>query len=123
MNNRLDEIMEYINKKPTPICAICGEVRGLHRAHIIPKAIIKNDDIIYLCPSHHQYYDNGQLTNEEFESIKPKVLDCIHKHNAGLRKYIYRVLNRKGRLVTKHSGILKILFDMGIDKSLDESIK
>jgi len=57
-------------------CEICGEDRTLDFAHI--KSVkeggsIEKENCLVLCPTHHRVYDSGQMTEEEFSHVLPKV--------------------------------------------------
>lgn len=82
----LDYIYEWQRKKngtwQTP-CEICGEKRFTQRCHIVPRHKNGNDEennILYLCPTHHVVLDNllikkrGNLfTKKEFNKIKHRL--------------------------------------------------
>jgi transposase-like protein len=57
-------------------CEICGHERSLDLAHINAKKnggeLVKENTLL-LCPNHHRLFDNGELTKEEFDKIRPRV--------------------------------------------------
>ncbi len=60
---------ELNNQQP---CTICGEKRVINRCHIIPRengGSNSEDNMIYLCPTHHFLFDQGRLSEEEFNKI------------------------------------------------------
>lgn len=50
-------------------CLICGETRGVQRAHVMPQ-MIGGTEVIPLCPSHHWAYDHGELTANEMIALE-----------------------------------------------------
>jgi len=57
-------------------CQICGERRALDFAHIKPASEggpTTKENCLVLCPTHHRVYDSGQMTEEEFSQVLPKV--------------------------------------------------
>ena len=49
-------------------CVICGENRTINQCHIIPRELSGSDcedNMIYLCPTHHFLFDQGRLSKEE----------------------------------------------------------
>ena len=57
-------------------CEVCGEDRTLDFAHIKPAkegGPIEKENCLVLCPTHHRVYDSGQMTEEEFSHVLPKV--------------------------------------------------
>lgn len=57
-------------------CEICGEDRALDFAHIKPAANggpVEKENCLVLCSTHHRVYDSGQMTEEEFSHVLPKV--------------------------------------------------
>ena len=61
------EILSY--QQP---CIICQEKRGTNRCHIIPReksGANSEDNMIYLCPTHHFLFDQRKLSHEEFNKI------------------------------------------------------
>lgn len=67
-------------------CVICGEQRTVDRCHIIPRensGSNSENNMIYLCPTHHFLFDQGKLSREEFNKIKihGKAKDSIEFFN------------------------------------------
>ena len=53
-------------------CEICGENRTIDCCHIIPARFggeFNEENILYLCPTHHRLFDRGKLTLEEIKKI------------------------------------------------------
>jgi len=53
-------------------CEICGENRSIDRCHIIPDKLggSKNEEnILYLCPTHHRLFDRFMLSEAEWVQI------------------------------------------------------
>lgn len=57
-------------------CLVCGESRGIQRAHIVPRSA-GGKHVMPLCPNHHWNYDHGLLTKEELK----KVISWISKNH------------------------------------------
>jgi flavorubredoxin len=66
--------------KKGQLCAICGEGRCIELCHIIPAYFLQHfennlvefsndDNIVFLCKTHHYCFDNMLLTDEELEKI------------------------------------------------------
>lgn len=57
-------------------CMVCGETRGFDFCHIVPRAkqgpTVKENGLV-LCPSHHHFFDNDLLTDEEAKKIDKRV--------------------------------------------------
>lgn len=84
--NRDKKIFEYIfklrkknNHNRAPInqsnknrkCVICGFSTVTHLHHIIPVSeggLSKNDNLVYLCPNHHEIVHKGLISKKEFEN-------------------------------------------------------
>ena len=53
-------------------CEICGERRIVNECHIIPRehgGSSHEDNLIYLCPTHHFLFDQARLSKDEFDKI------------------------------------------------------
>lgn len=53
-------------------CQMCGERRAYNVCHVIPREIggsRGNENVIYLCPTHHFLFDHARLSRKEFEKI------------------------------------------------------
>jgi hypothetical protein len=64
-------VSESIRKQAVP-CEICGENRVVDICHIIPrriKEIHTIDNILFLCPTHHRFFDDCMLFKEEWDKI------------------------------------------------------
>lgn len=57
-------------------CMVCGETRGFDLCHIVPRSkrgpTVKENGLV-LCPSHHRFFDNDLLTDEEARKIDSRV--------------------------------------------------
>lgn len=49
-------------------CAICGEIRAVESAHIMPQ-VQGGKEMMSLCPNHHKAYDAGLLNAEEINRL------------------------------------------------------
>jgi hypothetical protein len=72
-------------------CSICGETRGVERAHIVPRKLggdLSEMNILFLCATHHRSFDSSELYNSEFakigESINKAFL-AANMDNDGIR--------------------------------------
>lgn len=57
-------------------CEICGETRALDFCHIKPDAedgAVAKENALVLCKTHHDCYDKGLLTREEFIRVRDKI--------------------------------------------------
>lgn len=53
-------------------CEICGENRSIDKCHIIPNrtgGLKEDNNLLYLCPTHHRLFDRFMLTKKEWCSI------------------------------------------------------
>lgn len=53
-------------------CEICFEARAVDVCHIIPReegGRNEADNYVFLCPTHHFFFDQARLTTQEFERI------------------------------------------------------
>lgn len=56
-------------------CKVCSEKRAVELCHIIP---VKSNgsgspfNLLCLCPTHHKLFDDGKLSESEFESVRDK---------------------------------------------------
>ena len=74
-------------------CCICGEIRCVQLAHIIPRTL-GGAVTIPMCPTHHKAYDEGFLTDSELailsdkatKRISPKTGGSIHKMHGMVRQ-------------------------------------
>ena len=58
------------------ICKICKENRVIELCHIVPVKLNGSGspfNLLCLCPTHHKLFDNGKLSQSEFESVRDKV--------------------------------------------------
>lgn len=58
--------------KRNPPCEICGENRSIDRCHIIPNKLggtYDEENILFLCPTHHRLFDRFMLTPAEWGAI------------------------------------------------------
>ena len=79
-------IKEAVRDTKYSECLVCGETRGVQRAHIIPRRH-GGVDCMPLCPNHHWNYDHGLLTQDE----QKLVFDWIGmKYNVGYAYWIKR---------------------------------
>ena len=63
-------------------CAICTETRGTQLCHIQARrkgGPLNPDNTLPLCPSHHWFFDRGQLTKAEVRKIQPVLLSAKRK--------------------------------------------
>ena len=62
------EVLREIKARSACSCQICGETRGVQRAHITPRA---NGGVVTmpLCPSCHWNYDHGLLRQDELNRL------------------------------------------------------
>lgn len=70
-------------------CVICNEKRGIQKCHIISRKLewllglvtdnrrSIEENLIYLCPNHHFYFDKGLLLKEELDIILKIVTDRL----------------------------------------------
>lgn len=64
-------------------CEVCREDRSFDMSHIKPNrdgGPMERDNILLLCPSHHDFFDRGLLTKEEFEVVKSRVRFAENKY-------------------------------------------
>lgn len=77
-----DEAVEFAQLKQErletylPECLVCGESRGVQRAHIVPRSK-GGKTAMPLCPNHHWNYDHGLLTDGELK----RVIDWIRREH------------------------------------------
>ena len=53
-------------------CEICGENRSIDKCHIVPSKLggLKEDEnLLYLCPTHHRLFDRFMLSKAEWATI------------------------------------------------------
>lgn len=61
----------FIYKRNIP-CQICGENRSIDRCHIIPARLggtLSNENLLFLCPTHHRLFDRFMLSEAEWGVI------------------------------------------------------
>jgi len=65
-------VHEGIIKNRNVPCEICGENRSIDKCHIIPGKLggtDSNENLLYLCPTHHRLFDRFMLLREEWSQI------------------------------------------------------
>lgn len=65
---KLEPVVSTSNQQ----CEICGERRTVNLCHIIPRehgGSGHEDNLIYLCPTHHFLFDQARLSKDEFDKI------------------------------------------------------
>lgn len=65
---RFNDIKRAAKEKFFGSCLVCGEGRGVQRAHIVPRSE-GGVDVMPLCPNHHWNYDHGLLKDIELDAI------------------------------------------------------
>ncbi|MCL5422506.1 MAG: HNH endonuclease [Nitrospirae bacterium] len=61
----------FVKDQAVP-CEICGESRAVDMCHIIPRRLRgseRDDNILFLCPTHHRLFDICMLSREEWDKI------------------------------------------------------
>lgn len=70
-------------------CKVCGETRGTQLCHIQSRrkgGPLNEDNAVALCPSHHVFFDHGELKPKELARLKSTLLTASAK---GYRHHIY----------------------------------
>ena len=74
-------------------CRICRETRGVQLCHIQPRrkgGPLNPDNAVALCPSHHWFFDRGELTEDELARIKPTLREAAGKG------YVHPLYSKEG---------------------------
>ena len=83
-----ENVLQSFSKR---VCEICGETRSFDMAHIQPNrdgGKMEKENILLLCPNHHDFFDKGRLTSKEFLLIKDRVRLAEKKYNFRLPFYL-----------------------------------
>jgi len=65
---KYEEIKKEIEEREFNECISCHEIRGVQKAHILPKKVDPGN-LIPLCPNCHWYYDHNLLNQSESQNI------------------------------------------------------
>lgn len=65
---RFNDVKRAAKQKLFGRCLVCGESRGVQRAHIVPRSE-GGVDVMPLCPNHHWNYDHGLLKADELGAV------------------------------------------------------
>lgn len=72
INSTRHKTFEFADQDKQQQCVICDEQRAVDRCHIISRehsGSNSEDNMIYLCPTHHFLFDQARLSKEEFNKI------------------------------------------------------
>jgi hypothetical protein len=70
-------------------CEICGENRSVDKCHIVPRkygGLCADENLLYLCPTHHRLFDRFMLSKKEWA-----IIDWERKSEPS-QEYAFRVV-------------------------------
>lgn len=103
----------FLNKS----CEVCGDTRVLNIAHIIPRAADGKDEewnLMRLCANHHYLFDQGKLTEEEWNKID------WNKRPSVVQEYVLRIRKQAHEYFEKYGNTVSVLFPDGTSKFMDK---